>query len=81
MMIYVCNSTATTGGHPICVCVYHQNVKLMLDACKFPTDQHSMTQKIVCSCSNQECPGLEPLCENLLQEFEKTVKQRSRSRF
>ena len=64
----------------VCVCVYHKNVKLMLDACKFPTDQQTLTDKIVCDINNTECskilrceycPGLEPLREHLLGEFDK----------
>ena len=39
----------------VCVCVYHQNIKLMIDACKFKSDQHSLTDKIVCDRQNCDC--------------------------
>ena len=74
-----CITVDSSGSHSVCVCVYHQNVKLMLDACKFPTDQHALTEMIVCSHSSCECmiqrcdncPGLEPLRSHLKVEFEK----------
>ena len=74
-----CVTVATSGSHSVCVCVYHQNVKLMLDACKFPTDQHSLTDKIVCDRNNRECmilrckhcPVIEILREHLLGQFHK----------
>ena len=44
--------------------VYILYIKLMLGACKFPTDQHSMTEEIVCSCSNQECHGFTQYLDN-----------------
>ena len=50
-----CITVDSSGSHSVCVCVYHQNVKLMLDACKFPTDQHALTEMIVCSRSSHEC--------------------------
>ena len=50
-----CVNVATTGSHSVCVCVYHQNVKLMIDACKFKCDQHSLTDKIVCDRQNHDC--------------------------
>ena len=67
----------------MCVCIYHQNVKLMLDACKFSTDQHSLTELMVCDRTNRECmlhgcencPGTEPLREHLLSEFEKLYRK------
>ena len=37
------------------MCVYHQNVKLMIDACKFKSDQHSLTDKIVCDRQHCDC--------------------------
>ena len=54
LSIYVCKS-ATTGSHSVCVWAYHQNVKLILDACKFPKYKHSLIKMIVCSRSNYEC--------------------------
>ena len=73
-----CINVDNTGSHNVCVCVYHQNVKLMIDACKFKVDQHSLTDMIVCDRKNRDCmihrcencPGLEPLREYLLQEFD-----------
>ena len=51
----------------------------MLDACKFKTDQHTLTEKIVCNRQSRECmilrcencPGTEPLRKHLLNEFAK----------
>ena len=74
-----CVTVTSSGSHSVCVCVYHQNVKLMLDACKFKTDQHTLTEKIVCNRQSRECmilrcencPGTEPLRKHLLNEFAK----------
>ena len=78
-----CVNVSTSGSHSVCVCIYHQNVKLMLDACKFSTDQHSLTELMVCDRTNRECmlhgcencPGTEPLREHLLSEFEKLYRK------
>ena len=76
----VIQGTKTAGGLFVCVCLYHQKVKLMLEGCKFPIDQHSLTEMIVCSRINRECiidrcgkcPGLEP--ENM-KKYEKVCSK------
>lgn len=62
-----CITVAATGSPSVCLCLYHQKVKLMLDGCKFPVDQHSLIEMIVCSRSNcGKSPWLEPLYEHWL---------------
>ena len=64
----------------VCVCVFTISVKLMIDACKFKSDQLPLTDKIVCDRQNRDCvihrcddkcPGTEPRQKYLLDEFEK----------
>ena len=38
----------SAGTHPVCLCIYHQNVHLLIDACAFDKDYHQMTEMIVC---------------------------------
>ena len=79
-----CVTVDTTGSHSVCVCIYHQNVKLMIDTCKFKTDQHKLTEFIVCDRNNRDCmihrcdscPGVEPLRQHLLAEFQKLVEEK-----
>ena len=82
-----CVTVDTTGSHSVCVCIYHQNVKLMIDACKFKTDQHTLTDLIVCDRNNRDCmihrcdscPGVEPLREHLLAEFQKLAEEKKQA--
>lgn len=49
---YVINVGAS-GTHSVCVCLYHQNVKLMLDAAGFMNERHHLMDKLVCSVYNK----------------------------
>ncbi|KAI9562528.1 hypothetical protein GHT06_009976 [Daphnia sinensis] len=66
-------TVGSSGTHSVCVCVYHQNVKLMLAAIHVD-ERHYFMGKLVCSVYNQacmmercsSCPGPERLREFLL---------------
>jgi hypothetical protein len=49
---YVINVGAS-GIHSVCVCLYHQNVKLMLDAAGFTNERHYLMDKLVCLVYNK----------------------------
>lgn len=49
---YVINVGAS-GTHSVCVCLYHQNVKLMLDALGFSNERHYLMDQLVCSVYNK----------------------------
>lgn len=49
---YVINVGAS-GAHSVCVCLYHQNIKLMLDAIGFLNERQYFMDKLVCSVHNK----------------------------
>ena len=65
------------GTHSVCVCVYHQNVFLMLSAIKAEKHtKHMFMDSAVCSIDNpscmygncSSCPGIEPV-KYLIRQF------------
>ena len=65
------------GTHSVCVCVYHQNVFLMLSAIKAEKHtKHMFMDSAVCSIDNpycmygncSSCPGIEPV-KSLIRQF------------
>jgi hypothetical protein len=46
-------TVGSSGTHAVCVCVYHQNVKLMLSALHVNDERHCFMDKIVCSVYNK----------------------------
>ena len=72
-----CIPVNSAGTHSVCVCIYHQNVQLLVNACSFDKDYHELTEIIVCSRENRDCmihrcskcPGIEPLKKYLLDQL------------
>src|SRR5258705_1849904 len=66
-----CITADSPGTHSVCVCTYHQNVKLMLQGVSKSMDYHDLIKKIVCSTDSVEsmlercpnCPGIKPLTD------------------
>ena len=46
-------TVGSSGIHSVCVCVYHQNVNLMLAAIHVTDERHYFMDKLVCSVYNQ----------------------------
>lgn len=46
-------TVGSSGTHAVCVCVYHQNVKLMLSALHINDERNCFMDKIVCSVYNK----------------------------
>lgn len=77
-------TVGSSGTHSVCVCIYHQNVKLMLSAIGLCDERHLLMDKVVCSVYNKvcmmtrcpSCPGsdaLESFLENLFEEEDENV--------
>ena len=49
-----CVTVGSRGIHSVCVCIHHQNVKLMLHAIHMQ-DYISLLQKLVCDIESEEC--------------------------
>lgn len=66
-----CILAGASGTHNVCVCPYHQNVKLMIDGAKLAVDYKDLIDLIVCNSENyscmvgkcEECPGKEVLTD------------------
>ncbi len=65
------------GTHTVCVCVYHQNVYLMLSAVKAEKhSKHMLMDTAVCSIDSpscmygicNSCPGIEPV-KSVIKQF------------
>jgi len=71
-----CVLAGSPGTHSVCVCSYHQNVKLMIAASKIDRDYKDLLSLMVCSLTDedcmlgicQNCPGIEPVKELLLED-------------
>ena len=48
-------TVGSSGTHSVGVCIYHQNVKLMLSAIGLADERHLLMDKIVCSVYNKVC--------------------------
>ena len=83
-----CVLAVASGTHSVCVCKYHQNPKLMTEAC-LKSDVHELMKYCVCADDNErcmmgqckECPGQNGLvdflnqCDELIDVEEVTYKQ------
>lgn len=71
-----CVLAGSSGTHTVCVCVYHQNVKLMIDGAKLGVTYKDLLELIVCDLKKHncmmgeciDCPGSLVL-ETLFKEF------------
>jgi hypothetical protein len=78
-----CITTNSSGTHCVCVCTYHQNVKLLTDALKIDKDYRDLMEMIVCNRDNVECmlhrcplcPGIAALKEFLTAKFDNSDKE------
>ena len=63
-----CVLAGATGTHATCVCKYHQNPKLMAEAC-LKSSVHDLMKVCVCSIESEKCmndfPGRESLIEHM----------------
>ncbi|XP_065665336.1 uncharacterized protein LOC136086777 [Hydra vulgaris] len=50
-----CITVGASGTHTVCVCTYHQNVKLMINAVELSKDYHELIDMLVCSRANKNC--------------------------
>ena len=72
-----CVIAGTAGTHAVCVCTYHQNVKLMIEAARIDKNYVDLLAMMVCSLAADtcmlgvcdKCPGSEPVTQ-FLQENE-----------
>lgn len=72
-----CVLAGASGTHNVCVCIYHQNVKLMIEGAKLEVDYKDLLEILVCSISSyncmmgkcDQCPGIEALSD-MFQESE-----------
>lgn len=68
-----CILAGASGTHSVCVCVYHQNMKLMVNSAKLNVDYKELIDLLVCDINNYDC--MMHLCErcpgkeNMLELF------------
>lgn len=73
-----CVLPGSSGTHSVCVCKYHQNVKLMIEGAKFNISYRDLMEFLVCDSENEscmmdkcsECPGCDALLEVLINEID-----------
>jgi hypothetical protein len=80
-----CITVGAKGMHSVCVCEYHQNVKLLLDSLPGPKlDHKSLMAKLVCDVSErncmlhrcEKCPGSDSLREHLQSVYlERSIEE------
>lgn len=57
-----CILAGPSGTHAVCVCTYHQNVKLLLNAIPIKETYHDLIKIITCNINNRAC--MLRLCDN-----------------
>ena len=50
-----CVSPGSSATHNICVCIHHQNPKLMISAMNTSENANSLMTRLVCSMDNEDC--------------------------
>jgi hypothetical protein len=50
-----CVSPGSWGTHNVCICIHHQNPKLMVIAMNLEEDITSLMARLVCSLDNEQC--------------------------
>lgn len=66
-----CVLPGSSGTHSVCVCKYHQNIKLIIEGAKINTTYKDLLKLVVCNIKNEtcmfnkcsECPGTEALLD------------------
>lgn len=78
-----CVLPGSSGTHSVCVCKYHQNVKLIIEGAKLNVSYRDLIEYLVCDMSKDscmldkcsECPGSEGLCQVLENEIDKLPEE------
>lgn len=78
-----CVLPGSSGTHSVCVCKYHQNMKLMIEAAKINATYKDLLKLLVCDMNNEscmfnkcsECPGTEALLDNLKNEIDEMPEE------
>lgn len=73
-----CVLPGSSGTHSVCVCKYHQNVKLIIEGAKLNVSYRDLMEYLVCNIEKDscmldtcsECPGSETLYEVLANEID-----------
>lgn len=73
-----CVIAGGSGTHSVCVCLYHQNVKLMIQGANLKVDYKDLLDIIVCDINSYQCmtgdcgscPGQEAFSEMFLESEE-----------
>ena len=73
-----CVLVGSAGSHSVCVCTYHENVKLLLQAISSDYSYKELIKLLVCSTDNrdcmlrhcQKCPGNESFKSSIQNQFE-----------
>lgn len=66
-----CILAGASGTHSVCVCIYHQNIKLMIDGAKLNVDYKDLLEMLVCDTTSyncmtnacDQCPGQQALID------------------
>ena len=72
-----CRTVGQSGSHNVCVCIYHQNVKLMLSAVNPTLRYQVLLEMCVCDVTRkdcmlnkcEDCPGFENVVDFLRNEI------------
>ncbi|KAK3928649.1 Cytochrome c biogenesis ATP-binding export protein CcmA [Frankliniella fusca] len=72
-----CVLAGASGTHNVCVCTYHQNLKLKLYALKLQLDINDLLPKLVCNTQRRECmlgvcnkcPSIDTICKIIENEL------------
>ncbi|ESO10181.1 hypothetical protein HELRODRAFT_168053 [Helobdella robusta] len=76
-----CVTVSSPGAHRVCICEYHQNIKLMLESVPLNHCYKFWLEKLVCNINSrecmlhrcEECPGKLSVENNLRAIFEEAV--------
>ena len=50
-----CKLAGSAGTHSVCVCIYHQNIKLMLEGANMNVDYKDLLALLACDIENYDC--------------------------
>lgn len=50
-----CKLAGSAGTHSVCVCIYHQNIKLMLQGANMNVDYKDLLSLVACDVENYDC--------------------------
>lgn len=75
-----CILAGSSGTHSVCVCIFHQNIKLMIDGAKLNVNYKDLLDVLVCDINNyscmmslcKECPDIGIIFE-MFKDFEELL--------